>query len=139
MPCRWRSSPTQRKACQVKWPNHMWTDTMLNMLSSQSSHVLIVLTVDNVIILYFLWFSIFWWICLTMFSNWNRTKCNPNKSKLFQMIICFVRKLPKCPSSYVRLVWPVPLAQVLPPPQLIFPSKNLVFGNLFEFSAAEIT
>jgi hypothetical protein len=39
-----------------------------------------------------------------------------------------------------RLVWPVPLAQVLlPHPQLIFPSKTkLVFGNLFEFSGAEM-
>jgi hypothetical protein len=36
-------------------------------------------------------------------------------------------------------VWPVPLAQVLPHPQLIFPSKTWVFWNLFEFSAAEIT
>jgi hypothetical protein len=37
-------------------------------------------------------------------------------------------------------VWPVPLAQVLlPHPQLIFPSKtNWVFGNLFEFSGAEM-
>jgi len=42
-------------------------------------------------------------------------------------------------SSY-PLVWPVPLAQVLPHPQLIFfPSKTWFFGNLFEFSAAEIT
>jgi hypothetical protein len=31
------------------------------------------------------------------------------------------------------------LAQVLPHPQLIFPSKTSFFGNLFEFSAAEIT
>jgi hypothetical protein len=31
-------------------------------------------------------------------------------------------------------VWPVPLAQVLPRPQLIFPFQNLVFWNLFEFS-----
>jgi hypothetical protein len=36
-------------------------------------------------------------------------------------------------------VWPVPLAQVLPRPQLIFFFRNLVLGNLFEFSAAEIT
>jgi hypothetical protein len=36
-------------------------------------------------------------------------------------------------------VWHVPLAQVLPRPQLIFPFKNLLFWNLFEFSAAEIT
>jgi hypothetical protein len=32
-----------------------------------------------------------------------------------------------------KLVWPVPLAQVLPRPQLIFPSQNLVFWSLFEF------
>ncbi len=37
------------------------------------------------------------------------------------------------------LVWPVPLAQVLPHPQLIFPSKTWFFGNLLEFSAAEIS
>jgi hypothetical protein len=37
-------------------------------------------------------------------------------------------------NSFV-LVWPLPLAQVLSHPQLIFPSKTL----LFEFSAAEIT
>jgi len=36
-------------------------------------------------------------------------------------------------------VWPVPLAQVLPRPQLIFPSKTCFFGIYFEFSAAEIT
>jgi len=39
---------------------------------------------------------------------------------------------------YVLLVWPVLLAQVLPRPQLIFPSKTC-FWNLFEFSAAETT
>jgi hypothetical protein len=38
-----------------------------------------------------------------------------------------------------QLVWPVLLAQELPRPQLNFPSPNLVFWNLFEFSAAEIT
>jgi hypothetical protein len=37
------------------------------------------------------------------------------------------------------LVWPVPLAHVLPHPQLIFPFQNLVCWNLFEFSVAEIT
>jgi hypothetical protein len=31
------------------------------------------------------------------------------------------------------------LAQVLPRPQLIFPSKTWFFWNLIEFSAAEIT
>jgi len=37
-------------------------------------------------------------------------------------------------------VWPVLLAQVLPHPQLIFPSKTWFFGILlFEFSAAQIT
>jgi hypothetical protein len=36
-------------------------------------------------------------------------------------------------------MWAVPLAQVLPGPQLIFLSGNLVFWNIFEFSAAEIT
>jgi hypothetical protein len=36
-------------------------------------------------------------------------------------------------------VWSVPLAQMLPHSQLIFPSKTWFFGNLFEFSAAEIT
>jgi hypothetical protein len=36
------------------------------------------------------------------------------------------------------LNWMVSL-KVLPCSQLIFPSKNLVFWNLFEFSAAEIT
>jgi hypothetical protein len=34
---------------------------------------------------------------------------------------------------------PVRLTQVLPRPQLIFTSQNLVFWNLFEFSRAEIT
>jgi hypothetical protein len=39
------------------------------------------------------------------------------------------------------LVWPVPLAQVWthPRPQLIFSFQNLVFWNLFKFSAAEMT
>jgi hypothetical protein len=37
------------------------------------------------------------------------------------------------------LVWPVPLAQVLPRPQLIFPSKTWASWNLFEFSVAKIT
>jgi hypothetical protein len=37
------------------------------------------------------------------------------------------------------MLWPVALAQVLPCPQLIFPSKTWVFWNLFEFSAAKIT
>jgi hypothetical protein len=40
---------------------------------------------------------------------------------------------------HVLLVWPVPLAQVIPRPQTDFSFQNLVFGNLFEFSAAEIT
>jgi len=31
------------------------------------------------------------------------------------------------------------LAQVLPHPQLIFPSKTWFFWNLFEFSTGEIT
>jgi hypothetical protein len=39
----------------------------------------------------------------------------------------------------IKLVWLVPPAQVLACPQLIFPSQNLVFWNLFKFSAAEIT
>jgi hypothetical protein len=39
----------------------------------------------------------------------------------------------------IQLVWPVPLAQVLPRPQLIFPSKTWFFWNLFEFSETEIT
>jgi hypothetical protein len=39
----------------------------------------------------------------------------------------------------LKLVWPVPLAQVLPRPQLVFPFQNLVFKILFEFSVAEIT
>jgi hypothetical protein len=30
-------------------------------------------------------------------------------------------------SIHKPIVWPVPLAKVLPRPQLIFPSKNLVF------------
>jgi hypothetical protein len=48
-------------------------------------------------------------------------------------------------SNYARsyyslvLVWRVPLAQVLRCPRLIFPSKNLVFWNLFEFSILKIT
>jgi len=44
-------------------------------------------------------------------------------------------------SSNIRsqLVWPVPLAQVLPCLQLILPSKTWFFGNLFEFSETEIT
>jgi hypothetical protein len=37
------------------------------------------------------------------------------------------------------LVRRVPLAQVLPHPQLIFASKTWFFWNLFEFSAAEIS
>jgi hypothetical protein len=38
-----------------------------------------------------------------------------------------------------ELVWPVPLAQVLSHPQLIFHFKTWFFWNLFEFAAAEIT
>jgi hypothetical protein len=45
----------------------------------------------------------------------------------------------KLPFFIDRLVWHVPLAQVLPHPQLIFSFQNLVFKNLFEFSVAEIT
>jgi hypothetical protein len=42
-------------------------------------------------------------------------------------------------SSFIdRLVWPVPLAQVLPCPQLIYPSKTWFFGIYLNFSAAEI-
>jgi hypothetical protein len=41
--------------------------------------------------------------------------------------------------ALLKLVWPVLLAQVLPRPQQIFPSKTLFFWNLFEFSTAEIT
>ncbi len=45
-----------------------------------------------------------------------------------------------CPIFPCLLVWLVPLAQVLPHPQLIFPSKTWFFlGNLFEFSVSEIT
>jgi hypothetical protein len=35
--------------------------------------------------------------------------------------------------SYI-LVWHVPLAQVLPHPQLIFPSKTWFFGTYLKFS-----
>jgi len=45
----------------------------------------------------------------------------------------------KLPRFIDRLMWLVPLAQVLPCFQLIFPSKSLVFWTLFEFSTAEIT
>jgi len=41
-------------------------------------------------------------------------------------------------SDHLLLVWPVPLAQVFPLPQLIFPFKTWFFKNLLEFSAAEI-
>jgi hypothetical protein len=34
---------------------------------------------------------------------------------------------------YTKLVWPVPLAQVLPRPQLIFPSKTCFFGIYLNF------
>jgi hypothetical protein len=37
------------------------------------------------------------------------------------------------PSIIDRLVWPVPLAQVLPHPQLIFPSKTWFFGIYLNF------
>ncbi len=37
------------------------------------------------------------------------------------------------------LVWPVSLAQVLPTSSTTFSFQNLVFWNLLEFSAAEIT
>jgi hypothetical protein len=43
------------------------------------------------------------------------------------------------PSFKQQLVWHVPLAQVLPRPQLIFPSKPWVFGIYLNFSVAEIT
>jgi hypothetical protein len=36
-------------------------------------------------------------------------------------------------------VWPVPLAQVVPRPQLIFPSKTWFYGIYLKFSAAETT
>jgi hypothetical protein len=41
-------------------------------------------------------------------------------------------------SYHIVLVWPVPFAQVLPCPQLVFPSKTLCFWNLFESSLTEI-
>jgi hypothetical protein len=37
------------------------------------------------------------------------------------------------------LVWPVPLAHVLPLFSTDFSFQNMVFWNLFEFPAAEIT
>jgi hypothetical protein len=37
------------------------------------------------------------------------------------------------------LAWPVSLAQVLPTSSTAFSFQNLVFWNLLEFSAAEIT
>jgi hypothetical protein len=40
---------------------------------------------------------------------------------------------------FTFIVWHVLLAQVLPRPQLTFSFQNLVFWNLFEFSAGEIT
>jgi hypothetical protein len=39
----------------------------------------------------------------------------------------------------LKLVWPLPLAQVLPRPKLIFPSKTWIFGIYLNFSVAEIT
>jgi hypothetical protein len=42
-------------------------------------------------------------------------------------------KTNKQPSFKDRLLWPVPLAQVLPRPQLIFPSKTWFFGNYLNF------
>jgi hypothetical protein len=35
--------------------------------------------------------------------------------------------------NHIILVWPMPLAQVLPRPQLIFPSKIWFFGIYFNF------
>jgi hypothetical protein len=37
-----------------------------------------------------------------------------------------------------ELVWPVLLAQVLPRPQLMFPSKTWFLKKLFEFSVANV-
>jgi hypothetical protein len=42
-------------------------------------------------------------------------------------------KTNKQPSFIDRLVWPVPLAQVLPHPQRIFPSKTWFFGIYLNF------
>ncbi len=42
-------------------------------------------------------------------------------------------KLKEQPSIIDRLVWPVPLAQVLPHPQLIFPSRTWFFGIYLNF------
>jgi hypothetical protein len=45
----------------------------------------------------------------------------------------------KLPRFIDRLMWLVPLAQVLPCFQLIFPSKAWFFGIYLNFSTAEIT
>jgi hypothetical protein len=66
---------------------------------------------------------------------------NPTLVKTVYCLICpiFRGYAWRFEVNYILLVRPVPLAQVLPCPELNFPSKTWFFGNLFEFSAAEIT
>jgi hypothetical protein len=69
------------------------------------------------------------------------TKIKDPKSTLLKTVYCLI-----CPifRGYgwrfeVNYILLVPLAQVLPCPQLNFPSKTWFFGNLFECSVADIT
>ncbi len=66
---------------------------------------------------------------------------NPNKHDIMQITIHFVMFGMIDVLLYIicTQMWHVPLAQVLPRPQLIFPSKTWFFWNLFDFSVVEIT
>jgi hypothetical protein len=69
---------------------------------------------------------------------------HPSSSKTFQRyqkhdlshpgsVDLITTKQNKLPSFIDGLVWPVPLAQVLPCPQLIFPFKTWFFGIYLNF------
>jgi hypothetical protein len=58
------------------------------------------------------------------FSKYLQAKEELWKLKYFTMQKYYLKK---------QLVWPVPLAQVLARPQLIFPSKTWIFGIYLNF------
>ncbi len=57
---------------------------------------------------------------------------------LIRFPMCFPKVFPIAPRFNPILVWPVPLAQVLPLPQLIFPCKTWFFGIHLNFQQEKL-
>ncbi len=85
-----------------------------------------------------LWFFISWaniTNCIKSALSLGSCSSKPCKviGQLFKRLSRFSVHMLLCP-WYLQLVWPVPLAQVLPRSQLIFPSKTWLLEFIWFFS-----